>query len=311
MPDGRDFKGVWIPGRLYLTREFSPNQKFLLIEISSLTNSKNKQCYASNKHFADFIGLKENTIQKMILNLENAGYIKRSFEYKEGSKEISKRIIELTNKFYESFVNEHENEKTKGMEKSPYGHGENSMGGGGLKVGDKYNSNKYNNEENPKSSTAKALEDNIKSSFHINNGKNSTKYYLSEGDIEYTQEEIHKFLIDKIHEQMEYSEVGSNEYFENCITPIVMYFYDCYNATFLEQHPVLSNIAYRKIIDAYLNPPKVMENEDIDFDVYKRMIDKYFETDIGKRSGKTVDYHINYFMGKQVREYIFRRVMNE
>lgn len=119
VPDGRDFKGVWIPKRLYLTREFAPNEKFLLIEIWSLTKSKNKQCYASNKHFADFIGLKENTVQKMILKFENAGYLKRNFEYKENSKEISKRIITLTNKFYEDFVNEHENENEQksGMEK--------------------------------------------------------------------------------------------------------------------------------------------------------------------------------------------------
>lgn len=110
---------------------------------------------------------------------------------------------------------------------------------------------------------------------------------------------------------MEYSEVGFNEYFENCITPIVIYFYDRYNKTFAEKHPVLSNVAYRKIIDAYLNPPKVMENEDIYFETYQKMVDKYFDTDIGKRSGKVVDYHISHFMTKQVREYMYRRVVED
>lgn len=94
--ENRDFKGVWIPERLYLTREFTPNEKFLLIEIYSLTKKKNRECFANNKHFADFVGLKENTVQKMMLKFENAGYIKRNYEYREGTKEISEEeLIEI------------------------------------------------------------------------------------------------------------------------------------------------------------------------------------------------------------------------
>lgn len=68
--ENRDFKGVWIYKNLYLSREYTPNEKFLLLEIYSLSKGKNKQCYANNRHFADFIGVKENTIQKAILKLE-------------------------------------------------------------------------------------------------------------------------------------------------------------------------------------------------------------------------------------------------
>lgn len=50
IPENRGFKGVWIPDRLYLTREFTPNEKFVLIEIYSLTR-KDRLCYATNKHF--------------------------------------------------------------------------------------------------------------------------------------------------------------------------------------------------------------------------------------------------------------------
>ena len=35
--EGRDFKGIWIPERLYLSPDLSPREKFLLIEIYSLT----------------------------------------------------------------------------------------------------------------------------------------------------------------------------------------------------------------------------------------------------------------------------------
>ena len=116
IPENRDFKGVWIPERLYLTREFSPNEKFVLLEIYSLTKNKSRQCFASNQHFADFVGLRANTIQKMILKFETAGYLKREFTYKENSKEIDKRIIVLTNKFYNTFINEAETTSQDDME---------------------------------------------------------------------------------------------------------------------------------------------------------------------------------------------------
>ena len=83
--EGRDFKGIWIPERLYLSPDLSPREKFLLIEIYSLTQ-KDKGCFASNKHFANFIGLKENSIQKMLLKFEQLGLIERIFEYKENTK---------------------------------------------------------------------------------------------------------------------------------------------------------------------------------------------------------------------------------
>lgn len=152
--ENRDFKGVWIPERLYLTREFTPNEKFLLIEIYSLTKKKNRECFANNKHFADFVGLKENTVQKMMLKFENAGYIKRNYEYREGTKEIDRRTIKLTQKFYDDFINETENADSSadGMENNQEGYGVESTDpidknphGSGLKVGDKYNNFKNNN----------------------------------------------------------------------------------------------------------------------------------------------------------------------
>lgn len=126
--DNRDFKGVWIPERLYLTREFTANEKFLLIEIYSLTQNKSRQCFASNKHFANFVGIKENTVQKMLLKFENAGYLKRFYEYKENTKEIERRILILTNKFYDKFINEHENFFENDIDESPQGHGFSSTG---------------------------------------------------------------------------------------------------------------------------------------------------------------------------------------
>lgn len=152
--ENRDFKGIWIPEKLYLTREFTPNEKFLLIEIYSLTKKKNRECFASNKHFADFVGLKENTIQKMLLKFENTEYIRRDYEFKNNG-EIERRTIKLTKKFYDNFINETdvENSQDDGMDKNPPGSNfnpytpvENNPSGDGLKVGDKYSNNLSNTE---------------------------------------------------------------------------------------------------------------------------------------------------------------------
>lgn len=133
IPENGDFKGVWIYKNLSLSREYTPNEKFLLLEIYSLSNGTKKQCYANNKHFADFIGVKENTIQKAISKLEKNGHIVREYTYREGTKEISGRIITLTQKFYDDFVNETQfREEPKennldGVEKNPQGGGKKSI----------------------------------------------------------------------------------------------------------------------------------------------------------------------------------------
>lgn len=129
----RGFKGVWIPKNLYMCAELTPNEKFLLLEIYSL--SKKNICYAKNKHFADFTGLKENTVQKALLKFEEKGYLNRIYEYKDGTKEIKCRKLILTKKFYKELMSENPDDEV--VEKNPQGDG--------LKFGDKYNNNKYNN----------------------------------------------------------------------------------------------------------------------------------------------------------------------
>ena len=128
----RGFKGVWIPKNLYMCTELTPNEKFLLLEIYSL--SKKNICYAKNKHFADFTGLKENTVQKALLKFEENGYLNRVYEYKDGTKEIKCRKLILTKKFYKELMSENTDDEV--VEKNPQGDG--------LKVGDKYNNNNYN-----------------------------------------------------------------------------------------------------------------------------------------------------------------------
>jgi len=73
----RAFKGIWIPARLYLEKELSWTEKILLIEIDSLSTDK-RGCFASNAHFAEFIGIKEMPVKNMLTSLKKRGYIEYS-----------------------------------------------------------------------------------------------------------------------------------------------------------------------------------------------------------------------------------------
>ena len=319
IPENRGFKGVWIPDRLYLTREFTPNEKFVLIEIYSLTR-KDRLCYATNKHFSDFVGLSESAIKKMMAKFEKLGYISRTIEYKNGSKEIIRRFIKLTNKFYESFVNETEipeenadgkaddggGEKSPrgGGEKSPRGGGEKSPRGGGEKsprVGEKSiqisntdikcNSISSNTDSNKVFSNEKTI---------YNNKVSPTRETYRSPDIsyEYTEEEFKDFITKKtdhilhgIAPEEKYASVKP-------ISAIISYFYKRYYECIGERHPILTDMVYAKIIMKLLDPSDEVYRRGFCLDemAYSAMIDKFFQTDYGVKSGNFTDYRMPYFM---------------
>jgi hypothetical protein len=87
----RDFKGVWISREIYLHEGLTPTEKLLLAEIDSF--SKNGQCYASNDHFARFLCISKNHVSKLISKLVKMGLVNVYLIYKQGTKEVDKRII--------------------------------------------------------------------------------------------------------------------------------------------------------------------------------------------------------------------------
>lgn len=90
----RDFKGVWIPKEIYLNPELSCTEKFLLVEIQSL--SENGECFASNDHFAKFLGIAKNTVAKMLTRLRKLGYLETHITYKAGTCQVEKRVLTVT-----------------------------------------------------------------------------------------------------------------------------------------------------------------------------------------------------------------------
>ena len=72
----------------------TPNAKLLYAEITAFCNM-NGECFASNRYFAELYGKSKTTISNWIRELKEKGFIKTSYTYREGSKEIDKRYIRI------------------------------------------------------------------------------------------------------------------------------------------------------------------------------------------------------------------------
>ena len=79
-----------------LKLDLNTTKKFILAEIKSLINSKNGKCTASNLHISNLLKLKERAIQTALFELENGGFIKRSFVNVNGKTERT-IILNLNN----------------------------------------------------------------------------------------------------------------------------------------------------------------------------------------------------------------------
>lgn len=94
----RNFKGVWIPKEIWLAKDLGWSEKVLLVEIDSLDGENG--CFASNEYLADFFKLSKDRISKMISSLRDKGYITVKLVYKEGTKQIEKRVIRIARQPY-------------------------------------------------------------------------------------------------------------------------------------------------------------------------------------------------------------------
>ena len=96
----RNFKGIWIPKNIYLNQNLSWTEKILLIEIDNLDNDKG--CFASNKHFAKFLNVKENTISIYIKHLKELGFIEQtSFDGRIRVLKVNQELFTTIPKFIE------------------------------------------------------------------------------------------------------------------------------------------------------------------------------------------------------------------
>ena len=100
----RDFKGIWIPKEIWLSKDLTLQEKVFLVEIDSLDNKEG--CYASNQYFSEFFGLSTTRVSLIIKSLVDKGYITSTLIYKEGTKQILKRVIKVCYRGYLTNVKE-------------------------------------------------------------------------------------------------------------------------------------------------------------------------------------------------------------
>lgn len=79
--------------KLWFDQNLTLQEKIFFIEINSLDNEDG--CYATNEYFAKFFGLSKVRVSEVINSLINKNYIKRTLIYKENSKEIDQRILNV------------------------------------------------------------------------------------------------------------------------------------------------------------------------------------------------------------------------
>lgn len=89
----RGFKGVWMPDQVYGNNNLNDKEKYLLTEIANL--QKLGECRASNKHFADFLGVSQRYVTKLISRLQEKGYIRSKIYRDPQTKQVLKRVLEL------------------------------------------------------------------------------------------------------------------------------------------------------------------------------------------------------------------------
>lgn len=93
--NNRKFKGVWIPADYWLDENLSIMEVVILTEIDSLDGENG--CFASNKHFASFIGMTPAYVSKIIKHLKEKGYISVNYKTENRVTTRSIKIIRGTN----------------------------------------------------------------------------------------------------------------------------------------------------------------------------------------------------------------------
>lgn len=73
----RIVKGIWIPIEVWCARDLNWNEKILLMEISSFTDT-DRDCYMSNSYIAKLLNVTERSAGRLLSSLIKKGYVERT-----------------------------------------------------------------------------------------------------------------------------------------------------------------------------------------------------------------------------------------
>lgn len=127
----------------------------------------------------------------------------------------------------------------------------------------------------------------------------------------YTISQLKGFLRWKIPELMKRTYPEEPEDHVNFITDTITCFYGTYMLKKGERHPILSDNTYLKIANKILNPIWDIKENGKQFcaQIYKEMMEIYFQTNYGEISGNTTDYHLSYFLLPIVQERLYSKII--
>lgn len=86
-----------IPAEVRYDSRLSGSEKLMYGEITALSSSTG-ECWASNAYFAELYGKDVRSVKRWVKSLTNLGYINSKLEYRQGSKEVKRRILTLVTK---------------------------------------------------------------------------------------------------------------------------------------------------------------------------------------------------------------------
>ena len=125
---------------------------------------------------------------------------------------------------------------------------------------------------------------------------------------DYSKSQLDDFIKNKVNEILMQH---STEYQEEVkpISQIISYFYEKYYEVMGERHPIMSDAVYLGVVKKLLNPIDAIWESDTRLDVlgYEAMIDRFFATEYGVKSGNRTDYRIGYFFSDKVIENLYYR----
>ena len=115
---------------------------------------------------------------------------------------------------------------------------------------------------------------------------------------DYTEEEFKDFITKKTDHILHGISPEEKDASVNPISAIISYFYKRYYECIGERHPILADVVYAKIIMKLLDPADEVYKRGFRLDemAYSAMIDKFFQTDYGVKSGNITDYRMPYFI---------------
>lgn len=88
----RQFKGIWIPKKIWLNKDLTFQEKIILVEIDSYDDGQ-VGCFATNKHFVNNFGINSSRISQIIQSLQRKNYITITYDF--NGKEIIKRYLHI------------------------------------------------------------------------------------------------------------------------------------------------------------------------------------------------------------------------